>query len=228
LAKIITENKILESERILLLGHSHAGQLFALLTTFLENGDKAQHLYGIMDKSNQLGKRDELLSNLEKIKTANLDIVTFGTPVRYSWGEYTKYRLMAIVNHRSPVNISGLLSTRDGDYVQQWGAEGTDVLPPDEKDINDKFDAILDKGRDISLLINSLKHTDRKDPHYANGKTVCETFRVDYKDDASSLLDKLDVTHCVKTLFGHGVYTEMRAMLFNTDIIIENLYKSMG
>ena len=228
LAKIITENKILESERILLLGHSHAGQLFALLTTFLENGDKAQHLYGIMDKSKQLGKKDELLSNLEKIKTADLDIVTFGTPVRYSWGEYKKYRLMAIVNHRSPVDISGLLSTRDGDYVQQWGAEGTDVLPPDEKDLNDKFDAILDKGRDISLLINSLKHTDRKDPHYANGKTVSETFRVDYKDDASSLLDKLDVTHCVKTLFGHGVYTETRAMLFNTDIIIENLYKSTG
>jgi hypothetical protein len=219
LADLIARNKILETERILLLGHSHAGQLFALLTTFLENGEKAQLLYEIMDKSKQLGKIDELLSNLEKIKKTNLDIVTFGTPVRYSWGEYTKYRLMAIVNHRSPVNIDGLLSTRDGDYVQQWGAEGTDV-PPSY--------AILDKGRDISLLIDSLEHTDRKHPYYANGKTVSETFLINYKDNASSLLEHLDITHCVKTLFGHGVYTETRAMLFNTDIIIENLYKSPG
>ncbi len=233
LANIITENKILESGRILLLGHSHAGQLFALLTTFLEDGAKAKQLYGIIKQNDRLGKIHEILSNLETIKTVNLDIVTFGTPVRYSWGEHTKYRLMAIVNHRSSVDISGLLSTRDGDYVQQWGAEGTDVPPNhDEIALNDQLDAILDKGIDISLLINSLGHTDRKQPHYANGNSVSkpfsETFLVDYKDNASSLLEHLDITHCIKTLFGHGVYTEMRAMLFNTDIIVKNFYKSPG
>ena len=112
LAHIITQNDILETEKLLLLGHSHAGQLFALLTTFLENKEKAQQLYGIIDQSRQLGKREELLDNLEKIKTVNLDIVTFGTPVRYSWGNYTKYRLIAIVNHRPPgsqASIPGLL-----------------------------------------------------------------------------------------------------------------------
>ena len=229
LAGIIVQNNIQKTERILLLGHSHAGQLFALLTTFLEYGEKAQQLYKIMDMSKDLNKKEELLSNIEKIKSANLDIVTFGTPVRYSWGEYAKYRLMAIVNHRSPVNIDGLLSTRDGDYVQQWGAEGTDVPPPlDEIKLNDELDTILDIGRDIPALIDSLQHKDRKHPHYANAATVSETFLVDYKDNASSLLEHLDITHCVKTLFGHGVYTETRAMLFNTDIIIENFYKSPG
>jgi hypothetical protein len=229
LAGIIFQNDLQETERILLLGHSHAGQLFALLTTFLENGEKAQQLYKIMDKSKDLNKKEELLSNIEKIKSANLDIVTFGTPVRYSWGEYNKYRLMAIVNHRSPVNIDGLLSTRDGDYVQQWGAQGTDVLPPlDEIKLNDELDTILDKGRDSPALIDNLQHKDRKHPHYVNGDTVSETFLVNYKDNASSLLEHLDITHCVKTLFGHGVYTEARAMLFNTDIIIENLYKFPG
>ncbi|MGZ8184511.1 MAG: hypothetical protein ACXWT1_21415, partial [Methylobacter sp.] len=229
---MITENKILESERILLQGHSHAGQLFALLTTFLEDGAKAKLLYGIIKNSDRLGKIDELLKNLEIIKTVNLDIVTFGTPVRYSWGEYEKYRLMAIVNHRPPgaqASIPGILSTAGGDYVQQWGAEGTDVLPPDEKDLNDQLDAILDTGIDISLLIDSLKHTDRKPPHYANGMPVGKTFLVDYKDNASSLLTHLDIPpHCVKTLFGHGVYTETRAMLFNTTIIVKNLYPSPG
>jgi hypothetical protein len=230
LANLITQKNIETTEKILLLGHSHAGQLFALLTTFLENGKRAQQLYTIMGKSKQLGKKEELLSNLDKIKTVNLDIVTFGTPVRYSWGEYDKYRLMAIVNHRPPgsqASIPGVLSTEGGDYIQQWGAEGTDLLPPDEKELNDQLDAILDKGRDISLLIESLKHTDRKQPHNANGKTIGKTLLVDYKDNAS-LLEHLDITHCVKTLFGHGVYTEMRAMLFNTDIIVDNLYKFPG
>lgn len=232
LADMITENKILESERILLQGHSHAGQLFALLTTFLENGAKAKQLYDIMDKSKQLGKIDELLSDLDKIKAVNLDIVTFGTPVRYSWGEYEKYRLMAIVNHRPPgaqASIPGILSTEGGDYVQQWGAEGTDLPPSAETALNGQLDAILDKGRDISLLIDSLKLVDRKQPHDAHDKTVGKTFLVDYKDNASSLLERLDIPpHCVKTLFGHGVYTETRAMLFNTDIIVKNLYPSPG
>lgn len=236
LAATITENKILASERILLLGHSHAGQLFALLTTFLENGQKAQQLNEIIKNNTSLGTIDQLLSNIEKIKTVDLDIVTFGTPVRYAWGEYTKYRLMAIVNHRSPVNITGLLSTRDGDYVQQWGSEGTD-FPPSlvERGLNDQLDAILDKGRDVSALKNSLGHKNRQHPHYANGEIVSkpfsQTFLVDYKDNASSLpsflrslLLSLGIPHCVKTLFGHGVYTEMRAMLFNTDMIVDNFY----
>lgn len=232
LANIITSQNIQEAERILLIGHSHAGQLFALLTTFLENGEKAQQLYKIVKKSGYLGNKEELLSHLEKIKTVNLDIVTFGTPVRYAWGEYNKYRLLAIVNHRSPVEISGLLTTRDGDYVQQWGAEGTDVLPPvHEIEFNDELDAILDKGRDLSALKDSLDHNDRKHPHYANGETISETLLIDYKDNAPSVFGlpvSLDIGHSVKTLFGHGVYTETRAMLFNIHKIIENFYQSPG
>ncbi|MDD1606625.1 MAG: hypothetical protein LUP96_08025 [Methylococcaceae bacterium] len=225
LANIITQNSILETERLLLLGHSHAGQLFALLTTFLENGEKAQRLYKIMENSQHLGNIEELLSNLEKIKTVNLDIVTFGTPVRYSWGDYKKYRLMAIINHRSEANISGLLGTRDGDYVQQWGVEGTDIFPPNEMALNDELNAILDKGRDIPVLIDSLANKSRRQAHTANDKPVGKTLLVDYKDNAATLSERLDITHCVKTLFGHGVYTETRAMLFNTNTIVENLYQ---
>jgi hypothetical protein len=156
----------------------------------------------------------------------NLDIVTFGTPVRYVWGDYKKYRLMAIVNHRSPVTMRGLLTTKNGDYVQQWGVEGTDMFPPDEKKLNDEFDAILDQGRDIPALIDSLKNKNRRQARTANNTPVGKTLLVDYKDNADTLLKRLDITHCVKTLFGHGVYTETKAMLFNIDTIIENLYQS--
>lgn len=226
LADTITQDNILETERILLLGHSHAGQLFALLMTFLENGEKAQQLYKIMQKSQHLGEMKELFNNLETIKTVNLDIVTFGTPVRYSWGDYKKYRLMAIINHRSEASISGLLSTRDGDYVQQWGVEGSDMFPPNEMDLNEKLNAILDKGRDIPTLIDSLENKNRRYAHTANDKLVGKTVLIDYKDNADNLLEHLDITYCIKTLFGHGVYTETRAMLFNIHTIVENLYQS--
>jgi hypothetical protein len=226
LADIITQDNILETERLLLLGHSHAGQLFALLTIFLENTEKAQQLYKIMENSRHLGNREVFLSNLEKIKTVNLDIVTFGTPVRYSWGDYKKYRLMAIINHRSEVSISGLLSTRDGDYVQQWGVEGSDIFPPNEKILNDELNAILDKGRNIPALIDSLNDKNRRHTHTANDQLVGKSLLIDYKDNADTLSERLDITHCVKTLFGHGVYTETRVMLFNIDTIVENLYPS--
>ena len=229
LAKIITENKILGHERILLLGHSHAGQLFALLTTFLANDEQARRLYDIMENYEDLRKDlKKFIGFLEIIKTVNLDFVTFGTPVRYSWGEYEKSRLMAIVNHRSNVRLSGLLSTRDGDYVQQWGVEGTDILPPPDKiKSNDEFDAVLDKGRDTSLLVASVAREERSDPKYASGNTVSETFLVNYKDNAPFqiyLLNPFSIPHCVKTLFGHGVYTKKSTMLFNMNIIVKNWY----
>lgn len=240
LAKNITENKIQPDERILLLGHSHAGQLFALLTTFLEDTGKAEAIYAIMDKYDDLKKQKEsLLDCLGIVRTIHLDFVTFGTPVRYPWGKYAKARLLAIVNHRSKVHLSGLLSTRDGDYVQQWGVEGSDFVPPDKSNItmNDAFDAVLDTGRDAELLKNSLKREDRRDPIHADGKSVCETVLVDYRDDAAhyhesttlpvyflNILNYLDIFHCVRTLFGHGAYTRERAMPFNMQLIVDKLY----
>jgi hypothetical protein len=229
LAEKITQNNILANERLLLMGHSHAGQLFALLTSFLANNVQAQYLYAIMEKDVELkAAKTRLIEHLEIINKLNLDIVTFGTPVRYSWGKYDKYRLMAIVNHRAKVTISGLLSTRDGDYIQQWGIEGTDILPPLEKiALNDELDALLDKGRDVSLLLESLKSETRQHPKYADCTTVCETLLIDYRDNAPFsifLLKPFGVPHCIKTLFGHGVYTRNRTMLFNMGIIVHNWY----
>lgn len=216
LATHISKNNIEVNERLLLIGHSHAGQLFALLSHFLANDTQAQQIYSIMAQDEELHvAQQKLLNNLALIKTINLDIVTFGTPVRYSWGMYNNYRLMPIVNHRSEVNILGLLNTMDGDYVQQWGVEGTDMLVL--SDINDKFDAVLDKGLDASLLLASLKRKARRQPHYADGAVVSDTFLVDYQDNALS-------PNCVMTLFGHGVYTRKHTLLFNMTMIVKNWY----
>ena len=98
-------------------------------------------------------------------------------------------------------------------------------MPAFELALNDELDLILDKGRDISAITENLEHKSRKDPHYADGSIAAESLLIDYKDNADTFLEYLDITHCVKTLFGHGVYTENRAMLFNINCIIENFYR---
>lgn len=227
LADEIKKNNITKEERILLIGHSHAGQLFALLTLFLEDGDTARALYKAVDASSDMS-REELLENLLIIDGINLDFVTFGTPVRYKWGKYDNYRLISVINHRSLVQIAGILETKDGDYIQQWGTAGTDILPPpSEWKLNDKLDKVLDKGRNISGLITRLQRKRRLKAKNSDGKLVGHTLLVDYRDDEPDprlFPKKSSVLHSVRTQFGHGVYTLKNAMLFNTDLIIKQLY----
>lgn len=227
LAEEIKRNKIGKDERILLIGHSHAGQLFALLTLFLEDGDIAKALYKVVDESPEMS-REDLIENLLTIDGINLDFATFGTPVRYKWGKYDHYRLMSVINHRSLVQITGILETKDGDYIQQWGTAGTDILPPPtELKLNDKLDKVLDKGRNITGLISRLQRKRRMKAKNSDGKLVGHTFLVDYQDDQPDprlFPKKSSALHSVRTQFGHGVYTLKNAMLFNTDLIVQQLY----
>ncbi len=228
LSDIIRGKNILPEERMLLIGHSHAGQLFALITLFLENGKKAGQLYEIVEQHDGLNEHD-LTQNIEALEAIQLDIVTLGMPVRYPWGQYQKYRLLPIINHRAPVRISGLLSTRDGDYVQHWGVEGSDIAPPDNLELNDALDPILDKGRDRDALAVHIKVETRRQTKYSDGSTMADPLLVDYKDNADfpDLVSAVaGISHCVKTLFGHGVYTKQESLHLNLDLITHNFYRS--
>ena len=203
--------KRLQGKRILLMGHSHAGQLFALLSRFLSD---AEDIYSIMAENPELlVAKQHLLLQLNIIKTTQLDFVTFGTPIRYAWGKPQNSRVLAIVNHRSDSTPSGILSTRDGDYVQHWGITGTDGFPPNNLKLNDAFDKVLDKGRDLNRIIEQPS-TRQKNP-------IADNLFIDYQDNST---DALDFNHCIKTLFGHGVYTQMNKMQFNLNTIINHWY----
>ena len=80
LVEKITNNKIQDDEKILLLGHSHAGQLFALLTTFLAEGEQSQTLYQILETLESFkGEKLELIKNLEIIKKIRSRFILFGS-----------------------------------------------------------------------------------------------------------------------------------------------------
>ncbi|MBN1864685.1 MAG: hypothetical protein JW808_07280 [Victivallales bacterium] len=229
LARKIKEKDISSSDRILLMGHSHAGQIFALLTIFLEDGPRAKELYKAVDKCHDL-RREQLIEDLLVIDGIPLDFVCFGTPVRYQWGVYGCYRLLSIINHRSMVQLNGILDTAAGDYIQQWGTAGTDMMPPmNEMHINDSLDKVLDRGRNLSGLLNRLQRKRRQKAKRSDGKLAGHTILADYRDDEPDprLFDqKSKSLHCIRTQFGHGVYTLRNAMLFNTDMIVDQLYSS--
>lgn len=227
LAESVRNNNITKADRIMLWGHSHAGQLFAMLSLFLEDGDTAKGMYKAVETSPVM-RREELIEDLLTIDGIPLDFVTFGTPVRYCWGQYDHYRLLSVINHRSLVQITGLLETKDGDYVQQWGTEGTDTMPPvNEVKINDSLDKVLDRGRTWSRLMNRLQRKRRLKAKKGDGHLVGHTLLVDYRDDEPDprLFDeKSSPIHSIRTQFGHGVYTLKNAMLFNIDLIVDQLY----
>ena len=228
IASKVKNSKITKEDRILLLGHSHGGQLFALITLFLEDGNIAKKLYEAVEKSPNM-QRENLIENLLTIDGIPLDFVTFGTPVRYKWGEYAHYRLLSIINHRSLVQPMGLLEIKDGDYIQQWAIAGTDIMPPlSELSLNDSLDSSLDKGRDITVFVKRLKRKRRQKEKTTTGNLAGKTILVDYcdNDPNSELFDKpmSFPKLAIKTQFGHGVYTVRNAILFNTKLIQKYLY----
>jgi hypothetical protein len=74
------------------------------------------------------------------LKGVALDIVTFGTPVRYGWDSGGYARLLHFIHHRPavglpeylapfPPKLDDLMTAARGDYVQQLGIAGTNVMP---------------------------------------------------------------------------------------------------
>lgn len=210
LTKHIVE-KHLQDQRILLMGHSHAGQLFALLTRFLTDANDIYHI--MMTNAELNSAKQQLLKQLDILNNVQLDFVTFGTPMRYVWGAAQNTRLLAIVNHRSDSTPSGILTIRDGDYVQHWGITGTDNFPPNNLNLNDAFDDVLDKGRDLTRIFaqSCTRQTN----------AAGDNLLIDYQDHST---DSLDLTHCIKHLFGHGVYTRRDKLQFNLNTIIQHWY----
>lgn len=132
-------------QRALLWGHSHAGNGFALLSNLLANDRKS------VDKFFQAaGNRGEHWQRAHKLLRAagsphplaqSIDIVTFGTPVRYGWDTTGVHKLLHITHHREaaadnptrteplfpPHRLKDTVSARYGDWVQAFAIAGTDV-----------------------------------------------------------------------------------------------------
>jgi hypothetical protein len=222
--------------RILLWGHSHAGNVFALATNLL-SGDqqaverffKATEIYyrwpivGCVDIPIWARVHDVLLKHPERFANLDLDIVTFGTPIRYGWDSGGYRRLLHFIHHRPaeglpeyrapfPPKFDRILAAADGDYVQQLGIAGTNIRP----NVFSWRSRLADERLDALLQSD----TPGEDPlaRFRAGAIVPEegtTLLVDYGPAEGSI---------AQHFAGHAVYTLKRWMLFHAEEVARRFY----
>ena len=195
-----------ERSRILLIGHSHAGQVFALLSRLLFEKTERENILRVAASVMPNLSIEEWQAKLDRVQRQQLDFVTLGTPPIYTWSRTTKLRILNIVNHRGEPfdggSVFGILHTKSGDYIQQLAVNGTDSLAFSraERSANLVLDEILGKGIAISSYMHFV-HEQRR--LYEDGVT----YLIDFCDASSRF------PNAIQTFFGHGVYTKGSAML---------------
>ncbi len=108
-------------DKVLLQGHSHAGQVFAIVSNWLGDTELGRKLFPAAESLGYDLK--ELKKRVGLIRKLRFDFVTFGAPIRYPWFLSSKIRCLHIVNHRGDsylaVKSLGFMTTSGGDYIQQ-------------------------------------------------------------------------------------------------------------
>jgi hypothetical protein len=200
---------------VLLAGHSHGGQLFALLSQLVARASGHEDLLlAAHARGEDVGALEEHAALLRR---CSVDVVTFGTPPRYGWARGASFRVLHVVNHRGAEprggTLRGLFHTRRGDYVHQLGVPGSDFPAPTAADraLNARLDRVLGVGTDFRALLRHLARGMRVAPH---GHTIL----VDYGDAAGK------VPNFLATGLGHAAYTRHEAMLFHARVVTNHFY----
>ncbi|MBN2023194.1 MAG: hypothetical protein JW809_10435 [Pirellulales bacterium] len=222
--------------RFLLWGHSHAGNVFALATHLL-SGDReaideffqAAEIYyswplvHCVDVPIWRRTRRLLGEAASPLANVALDVVTFGTPIRYGWNQAGHEKLLHFVNHRPaeglpeyrapfPPKLDRVLSAADGDYVQQLGIAGTNIMPSvlawrswlADHRLDDLLQSDLPKARPLE--------------RFEAGAIVPDagtTLLVDYGPLPGGIGDHLA---------GHAVYTSSQWLLFHAEEVVRRFY----
>jgi hypothetical protein len=219
--------------RVLLWGHSHGGNVFALLTNILGADPEPRRKFfdAIRLYYGRRGPGAELLQRIEKafhngerpLANTQIDFVTFGAPVRYGWDAGGYAKLLHFIYHRCrpgcephvalfPFQLDDVLSAAGGDYIQQIGIAGTNFTPH----------LLAWRTWRSELRLNALLQPDLRSRDLASRLTV--GMRI--PSDGQSLL--VDYAPCdatlAKSVAGHAVYTRREFMLFHTEEIARRFY----
>jgi hypothetical protein len=216
-------------DRILIHAHGQAGLVVALLSNVLASRSTARDRFFEFIKSggssDDLMMQTEFLAQGDPLSGARLDVVTFGTPVRYGWDPSALGHLLHIVNHR-PMRLDGkrwlakfelpqitmeMPIAWGGDYVQQLAVAASDAVPPspEGKAANKALWELLEPWEGFERWMECARKAVRcqNDGH---------CLLVDYKDSGSS--------NPSEHIYGHAAYTRTQAMLFNAMEIARILY----
>jgi len=226
--------------RILIWGHSHGGNVLALLTNLLgTNAELRQRFFHAcrsyyrwpgfehVDLPEWMAVQ-QLLENEDLADLAiRLDLVTFGTPIRYGWETNGYGKLLHFIHHRPvpgrdpmvakfPHDAEEVLTAQYGDYIQQFGIAGTNFAPgawawrATLADV--RLGHLLQPGIRKRKLLERLKLGTRT---HAEGTNLL----VDYG---------LPTGHVGQHVAGHAVYTRQDWLLFHTEEVARRFYHLIG
>jgi hypothetical protein len=223
--------------RVMLWAHSHGGNVLALLTNLLAASCEVRKLF--FDAARVfympwLTKRadmptwahvEKLLATDARVRRLPLDIVTFGTPIRYGWDSRGYRNLLHFVNHRSaaklpqhrtypPSRLFDMLSARHGDYVHQIGIAGTNMMP-----LPLAVRTYLADRRLRRVLQGDVTWQDLW-KNFGHGQRVPDegpTLLVDYHDAGWDFW---------RHLWGHGAYTRRCWLPFHVSEVARRFYEA--
>jgi hypothetical protein len=230
----LARQKFTAGQRVLLWGHSHAGNVFALATNLLAADREALDeffaaarvyyiwpYFGWIDLPLWRATHEALLAG-NPLGGAALDVVTFGTPIRYGWDTAGYGKLLHFVCHRPrqgwpewreafPPKLEDVLAGT-GDFIQQLGIAGTNWMPSiiacRAVLADRRLGRLLQRGMEPATLQERLRCGQRVP---ADGRTLL----VDYGPPQGNV---------VQHLAGHAVYTRPEWMLFHCEEVARCFY----
>ena len=223
-------------DRVLLWGHSHGGNVFALMTNLLAADRRTRSRFfracrsyyrwpiaGRVNLPVWTRVRKLLAEGQSSRCLPKLDFVTFGTPIRYGWDKDGYAKLLHFVNHRPqeglpayqtalPGSVDDVWSATGGDYIQQFGIAGTNFAP--------NVFAWRTWMADIRLgrfLQGSLQRRDLLRRLKAGMRVAeeGETLLVDYGPAEGNV---------AQHLAGHAVYTRVAWLPFHAEQVVRRFY----
>lgn len=228
-------NDLRPGERVLIWGHSHAGNVFAVMTNLWGGSMRCRERFFraarslLADSAQRPGDlvwkhvRDVLLTPDPPLPRIHLDLVTFGMPVRYGWETRGYANLLHFVNHRPtpglaeyrvpfPASWEQVVNGASGDFFQQFFIAGTNlptnVFPLRSWMAETRLQRLLQAGLTRSRLWDRLKHGTRVS---AEGTTLLVDYA--YADPEAS-----------RFLGGHAVYTMREWMAFHLGLVAKRFY----
>ena len=222
-------------QRVLLWGHSHGGNVFALMTNLLDGPTDAVerffHAAEIYYRWPILGCVDipvwqrvyqRLRCGRPALDGVGLDVVTFGTPIRYGWESGGYSRLLHFIHHRPahgvpayrapfPPRLAHVRKAAGGDYVQQLGIAGTNTAPS----------VLAWRARMADLRLHRLVQAGLPEDaveRFQAGAIVPEegtTLLVDYGRPEGNIEEHRA---------GHAVYTRKEWLLFHAEEVARRWY----
>lgn len=232
-------------QHVLLWGHSHAGNGFAILSNLLANDpDAVERFFAAGPAQEPHWKRARHIlyrSATPHPWARSVLMAAFGTPVRYGWDVMGYRHLVHVLHHRDyddqdspfrtrplfpPHSAPDVLNARYGDWVQAFGIAGTDVASPPSIDANRKLAAVLEFGLDEPEY-----HLDTLLIKPDSLRTLCERWKAGTRCHADGLNLLVEYEPCGRrtplatpieeSVLGHGVATTIDWLPAHLNLVME-------